>query len=106
MAFPTKKTSSWKKPPSPNKEKTNERELRVGLKLHFKNQQITKRKPIQNEEENHIYNNDCQLNPKRKKKHAKKKKKKERKKIKSKHYGLVDPLEHEILSSAYVIRKL
>jgi hypothetical protein len=47
--FSNKKTSSWKKPPSPNKQKTNKRKLRVGLNLHFKNQQITKRKPIQNE---------------------------------------------------------
>jgi len=68
MDFPTKKTSSWKKPPSPNKQKTNKRELKVGLKFHLKNQQITKRKPIQNEYESHVYNNDCQLNPKTTKK--------------------------------------
>jgi hypothetical protein len=30
-------------------QQTNKQEFRVGLKLHFKNQQITKRKPIQNE---------------------------------------------------------
>jgi hypothetical protein len=51
--FQQKKASSWRKPPSPNKQKKNKRELQVCLKLHFKSQQITKREQIQNEYESH-----------------------------------------------------